>query len=73
MRYPLLTSPLQLFLRNAELDSVLHCVNVDNVSILDEGDGPTDLGLGRDVTDAEPVRAMSVGAAQKKKRKKGAI
>ena len=62
MGFPLLTSLLQLSLRNTELDDVLHCVNVDNVSILDKGNGSTDLGLRRDVTNAEPVRPIGVSA-----------
>lgn len=67
MRFPLLTSPLQLFVRNVELDRVLHCVNVDNVSIFDKGDWPTNLGLGCDVTDAEPVRPKSEGCATRQR------
>ena len=63
MRFPLLTSILQLFLRNPEFDDVLYCVNVYDVSILDKGDRPTDLGLRRDVTDAEPVRPMMIVSA----------
>ena len=69
MRFPFLTSLLQHFLRNPELDDVLHCVNMYNVSILDEGDWPTDLGLGCDVTDAEPVRPVGCW----RRAKKGAI
>jgi hypothetical protein len=33
---------------------------VDNVSIPYEGDRPADLGLGCDVTDAEPVRPVRI-------------
>ena len=68
MGFPLLPSLLQFILRNAELDGVLHCVNVDHVSILDKGDRPTDLGLRRDVTDAEPVRPMNAYVTPQKNR-----
>lgn len=67
MRFPLLTSLLQLFLGDAEFDSVLHCVNVDDVSVPYEGYGPTGLGLGRDVTDAEPVRPVRIRAVSEKR------
>jgi len=55
VRFPLPTSLLQLWFGDTEFDDVLHSVNVDDVSIPHKGDGPTGLGLGRDVTDAEPV------------------
>ena len=58
MRFPLLTSLLQLFLGDTELDGVLHGIDVDDISIPYEGDGTTDLGLWCDVTDTEPVRPM---------------
>jgi hypothetical protein len=60
VRFPLLAPLLQLFLGDTELDGVLHRVNVDNVSIPYEGDRPADLGLGCDVTDAEPVRPVRI-------------
>ena len=60
MRFPLLSPPLQLFRGDPELDDVLHCVNVDSVPVLDKGDGPTDLGLGRDVTNTEPMGTMGI-------------
>jgi hypothetical protein len=64
VRFPLLTSLLQLPLGNTEFDRVLHCVNVDDVSVLDEGDGSADLGLGCDMTDAEPMRPVCVCAEE---------
>ena len=68
MRFPLLLSPLQLFLGDAELNGVLHRINVDSVPVLDKGDGPTDLGLGRDVTNTEPMRTIW---GMRKPRKRG--
>ena len=64
--FPLPTSLLQLLLGDAELNAILHCVNVDNVSIPHEGDRSADLGLRRDVTNAEPVRPVNRRAIPEK-------
>lgn len=66
MRFPLLTSLLQLFLGNAEFDGVLDCVDMDDITIPYEGYRTTDLSLGRDVTDAKPVRPESKCATSEK-------
>ena len=65
MRFPLLTPLLQLFLGDADLDGVFYCVNVDNVTIPDERNRSTDLGLGRDVTNTETVRPGYMRHAKK--------
>ena len=67
MRLPRFAPLLQLFFGDTELDGILHGINVNNVSILHKGDRSADLGLGRDVTDAEPVRPVGVCAVSGKK------
>ena len=71
VRFPLLTSLLQLFLGDAEFDGVLYCVNVDDVSVPYEGYGSTRLGLWRDVTDAEPVRPVRLRPASEQRGERG--
>ena len=57
---PGLSAPLEFLRRDSQLDRVVHGIDGNDISIVDQRDGPADLGLRHNVANDEPMGARCV-------------